>query len=353
MVQEAGPEISISEQAARWWVIFNEPNAQPAEHREFAEWVARSPERVEGYLRMARLHQTLRCAEVRWPTISAEELIHAAKASTADVRQFPSRAVRERTARPGMWLKVAACVLLACGSAWFLSNRPQQFQTKFGEQTSVTLADGSRITLNTASKVEVDLRRDGRRIRLLEGEALFEVSHDPKRPFDVHVGDVTLRAVGTQFDVDLRSSSTTVTVVEGRVAVDAGARAGVGSATDVGPDARHQVLGAADRLVISRSIPGTTQHGINVAAALSWTQHQLVFEKRPLEEVAAEFNRYNRRHIVIDDADLRRQEVTGVFQSNDPDSFISFLSGIPGVQIRDNGQGGAVISLESRTAPSK
>jgi transmembrane sensor len=347
MAHEAGPDISISEQAARWWVLFNEPGAQALEHREFADWVARSPERVEAYLRVARLHQTLGSHEVRWPATSAEELIREAQAANGEVCQLLRRSPAEQSSSPRVWLKAAACVLLACAASWYFLNRPQQFQTKFGEQRSVTLADGSRITLNTASQVEVDLRRDGRLIRLLEGEALFEVAHDPKRPFDVRVGGVTLRAVGTQFDVDLRSSSTTVTVVDGRVAVDAGTGSGVG------PARGRQVLEAADRLVIGHSHPGVTQHGVNVAAILAWTQHQLVFEKRPLGEVAEEFNRYNRRHIVIGDAGLRLQEVTGVFQSNDPDSFVAFLSGIPGVLVRDDGQGGALVTLGRPAGPSK
>jgi transmembrane sensor len=147
--------------------------------------------------------------------------------------------------------------------------------------------------------------------------------------------------------VDLRSSSITVIVVDGRVAVDAGAGPGVESA------APRQVLEAADRLVIGQTGPGITQHGVNVVAALSWTQHQLVFEKRPLGEVAEEFNRYNRRRIVIRDAGLRLQEVTGVFQSNDPESFVSFLSGIPGVLVQDDGRGSAVVTLETPAAPSK
>ena len=359
MAHEAESAIPISEQAARWWVLFNEPGAQLPEQREFAEWVARSPERVEAYLRVARLHQALGSGDVRWPTTSAEELIREAKASNGEVRQLPYRVRGQinQSRRPRVWLQVAAGLLLAFASTWYVLSRPQQFQTKLGEQRSVMLADGSRITLNTASKVEVDLHKGSRRIRLVEGEALFEVAHEPNRPFDVRVGDVTLRAVGTQFDVDLRLRSTTVTVVEGRVAVDAGGggRGGAGAAAgaEVVSGAGAQVLEAGDRLVIRGSVAGVPQHGVNLAAALSWTQHQLVFEKRPVGEVAEEFNRYNRRHITINDAGLRMQEVTGMFQSNDPDSFVSFLSGIPGVRVSDDGQGGEVVTLDGSAAPAR
>jgi transmembrane sensor len=110
--------------------------------------------------------------------------------------------------------------LVAVCLGWWLTFSPaEQFQTKVGEQRSVVLADGSRVTLNTASKIEVRLQADHRVVQLLQGEALFEVAHDAQRPFDVHAGHVVVRAVGTQFDIDRRATRTVVTVVEGRVAM--------------------------------------------------------------------------------------------------------------------------------------
>jgi transmembrane sensor len=349
MPHDLSPTVSIPEQAAHWWVVFHDSGVESADHREFGEWIARSPERVEAYLRVARLHQVLRSRELHWPRTSAEDLIKEAKAaSSSSVHELavPNRIARDEGRRA--WatplrvvLSAAAVLLLGLFTTWMVLTRPQQFQTKLGEQRSVMLADGSRITLNTASKVEVDLRRDSRRIHLAEGEALFEVARDPSRPFEVRAGNALLRAVGTQFDVDLRPDSTTVTVVEGQVAVVAG------------HGRKLPTLGAADRVVIGQSGSASAQHGVNVAVALSWTQHQLVFEQRPLGEVAEEFNRYNRRRIAIDSATLRAQQVTGVFQSNDPASFVSFLSAIPGVRVREDGSGGVVVTLDAGATPGK
>ena len=91
--------------------------------------------------------------------------------------------------------------------------------------------------------------------------------------------------------------------------------------------------------MITTTGTGTPQHVPNAMTATSWTQRQLVFEDRPLMEVAEEFNRYNRERIVIDSPELREQHVTGVFRSNDPAAFLAFLSGLPGVEVSQAGDG--------------
>ena len=223
--------------------------------------------------------------------------------------------------------------IVAIGIAFATLRQPERYVTQFGEQRSVTLSDGTRVTLNTASKIEVMMRKDHRGVRLVQGEALFDVAHDAARPFDVDAGNAAVRVVGTQLNVDTRPQQTTITVVEGRVALR----------SDKVP-----VLVAGDRLVVSAAGSAVVTHGVNTDAALAWTRHQLVFEHRPLGEVAEEFNRYNLGHITIESASLRSQEVTGVFQSNNPASFLSFLSSIPGVTIREDGAGGHVISEEAQ-----
>jgi len=337
MAYEPDSTTSLAEQAAYWWQVFHDGEATAAEHREFADWVARSPERVEAYLQTARLHKALTTPGVRWPEASAEQLIRDARAAPAELVQLHPRAAtaperRETRFAPRLAFALAASLIVAVGIAWSVFRQPEQYLTAFGEQRSVMLADGTRVTLNTASKIEVELGEEHRVVHLLQGEALFEVAHDAARPFDVSAGNATVRAVGTQFNVDARPRQTTITVVEGRVAFLTG---------------KAPILVAGDRLVVGETGASALSHGVNLSAALAWTRHQLVFERRALGDVAAEFNRYNRGRITIESASLRDQEVTGVFQSNDPDSFISFLSNLPGVVIRNDGAGGHVVSEEA------
>ena len=343
MTRESEEFTSISQRAAHWWNVFRNADASAAEKREFLEWVKRGPERVEACLHAARVHAALARADVRWPQTSVEDLVREALAAPDDsvvplrLHVSPKREeVREEErSRPTLrWVaSLAASVLVAATLGWWLTlSRPELLQTKVGEQRSVLLADGSRVTLNTASKIEVRLQADQRVVEVLQGEVLFEVAHDAKHPFDVHAGNVVVRAVGTQFDIDRRATHTAVTVVEGRVAlIAAGAT-------------KLPVLSAGDRVVVDGAGPGALQHDVNLAELTAWTHQQLVFHRRPLGEIADEFNRYNVGHIEIRSAPLREQEVTGTFRPNDVTSFIAVLAGIPGVQVADDGAGGYVVT---------
>src|SRR5262249_10710967 len=155
-----------------------------------------------------------------------------------------------------------------------------------GEQRSVLLKDGTRVTLNTGSRIEVRLKPGRRKVRLVQGEALFEVAHDAAAPFKVEAGGAELTDVGTQFNLDMRADRIDVRVTEGRVAV--GAR---GSET--------VLLSANDRMAVASTGLGPVQHGVNMTSTLAWTQRRLMFDRRPLFEVAEEFNRYNREPIHI------------------------------------------------------
>jgi transmembrane sensor len=343
MTRENEELTSISQQAAQWWVVLHNANASAAEKREFMEWVARAPERVEACLRVARVHAAVSRSDVRWPQTSAEDLVRNALAAPDDsivpLRPHVHPKREEERRRPGLlWAAgLAASVLAAASLGWWLTpSRSEQFLTKVGEQRSVLLADGSRVTLNTASKIEVRLQAEHRVIQLLQGEALFEVAQDAHRPFDVHAGNVVVRAVGTQFDIDRRATRTAVTVVEGRVAM-------------IAADSRTgdlPVLSAGDRVVVDSAGPGALEHDVNLAEATAWTQHQLVFHHRPLGEVADELNRYNVGRIDIRTPSLREQEVTGTFRSNDVASFVAVLAGIPGVRVIDDGTGGYVVTSD-------
>jgi transmembrane sensor len=373
---ELGSTTSVTQQASHWWVLLNSGGATPADHRAFGEWVARSPERVEAYLQSIRLAQALRSDKTCWPDTPVEEVICAARAAPAAVSHLPLTSrietpvaqadgeaqdpvqfwtPRERRAPGAAGLRVlvpriaaAAAITLAvlAGASYFLWS-PQRFQTVLGEQRSVVLSDGSVVTLNTSSSIKVSMVKDRRTVTLLSGEALFQVAHDASRPFEVKTGDTTIRAVGTQFDVDSRAAGTTVTVVEGKVAVftvPAGGSDG---------EVSNLPLAAGEQLTVA---PRSKSHTVraNVAAATAWTQRKLIFESRPLGEVVAEFNRYNRRSIDIRNPELRSQEVTGVFQADDPDSFMLFLAKIPDVHIQRSPDGQSfVVTLDEQAAAAK
>jgi transmembrane sensor len=104
-------------------------------------------------------------------------------------------------------------------------------------------------------------------------------------------------------------------------------------------------------VVVDSTGPGALQHGVNLAEATAWTQRQLVFQHRPLGEVAEEFNRYNAGRIDIRSPTLRQQEVTGTFRSDDVASFVAVLAGIPGVKVEGDGAGGYIVTADESAAP--
>jgi transmembrane sensor len=351
------PTASIFEQAAQWWELLEGDGASNSDHREFGEWVARSPERVEAFLQTARLVKAAKSPGVKWPKTSAEVLIRDAKASRETVLPFlaariatPVTAGEARLPGNRIAWAAAAVLLLGVGLTLSMLETPEEFTTALGEQRSVLLADGSRVTLNTASTVEVQMHKSRREIRLVQGEALFEVAHDVSRPFVVRAGNALLKDMGTLFNVDVRSSATTVTVVEGKVDVESAA--GESSGTQVGHAIGVAVgpvmLGANERIVVTPAGVGALQREVNVSASVAWTQRRLMFEHRPLSEVAEEFNRYNRDRIEIESSELRRQEVTGVFEAEDPGSFVAFLSNIPGVEIREGANGAHIVAIRKQ-----
>jgi transmembrane sensor len=353
MARDTALTPSIMQEATHWWVVFHTDDASSADHQEFAAWISRSPERVEAYLRVAQLDHTLKVSKIEWPATPTERLVREARTVPRDdfeLRRDQTAFVPERTRRwltpPRLASGFAAACLIAAGFLWIMLTRPVELQTKLGEQRSVQLEDGSHVTLNSQTKVEIEMRKNRRLVRLLRGEALFEVNHDAPRPFEVVTDRATLKDVGTQFDVDVRTERTAITVVEGRVEVmpsNGSQSAGV----------TRSILSVADRLVIGPTGIGTLERDVNVRDAIAWTQHRLIFQRRPLREVAAEFNRYNSDQIRIESADLGDQTITGVFASNAVRSFVSFLAGIPGVQVRDDRDGNHVVTVDGSASNSK
>lgn len=351
---------ALSEEAAQWWVTLRSDGCTADEHRAFAEWVTRSPERVEAYLRLASFHSALRAGDVRWPDIPTDTLIEEAKTASAEVIPLdrkPPFEERNTTiwgrlrVEPGRGLAaaVAAIVAFVVVAVWMVVRGPETYRTALGEQRSVILDDGSVVTLNTLSTVEVEFRRTRRVVRLVRGEALFKVAHDSKRPFEVIAGTTVIRAVGTRFNVDRRGERTTVTVLEGRVVVQ-----------QRGPDlqrpqqktAAPEMVSAAEQVIVTGSRMSATEHIPNVAPVTAWTQRRLIFNNRPIGEVAEEFNRYNRLHVEIVDPELRRQEITGVFDANDPESFLTFLSHTPGVRVSNSvGSDGQIVARAENFRP--
>jgi transmembrane sensor len=244
---------------------------------------------------------------------------------------LPSRTKRRRR----YWaIASGACALLA-GASVYLSLKPSgdRYTTPIGGLASVPLQDGSNITLNTATEVRVALTGRERDIELARGEAYFEVAKDTKRPFVVNVGKKRVIAVGTQFSVLRDGDEIRVVVSEGTVRIEDRPR------TALAPALPLTVAGSARAVLLSAgSVALTRSAGVLVQKEtesktqeqLSWRTGVLMFRDQTLGAVAAEFNRYNERQIVINDPTISNLKIEGNFRSTNVDAFVRLLeSGFP------------------------
>jgi transmembrane sensor len=247
-------------------------------------------------------------------------------------RTTPAREGSPATARVLARLKpvhvFAASVLIAIaiGCGWYFWPAGSSYRTEVGGLASVPMPDGSRITLNTNSEVRVALNDTERRVELKEGEAFFEVSKDPQRPFVVQAGHHRIVAIGTKFAVRRadHSGDVTVVVTEGRVRVE--------SENDlVKPTVPPAEIAAGN-------VARTDDAGILIQekplreaeVMLSWRSGYLVFRDTLLADAVAEFNRYNTSKIVIEDASIAGIRIGGNFRSTNVQAFVRLLQdGLP------------------------
>lgn len=229
---------------------------------------------------------------------------------------------REMPARRRLFWATAASLVMAVGGAGtlaYLHFGPRHFETGVGEQRDVLLADGSRIALNTDTALTVHYSAGSRRIELQRGEALFTVKHDATRPFDVAAGKTLTRAIGTEFNVDMRRSHVTVSVLEGVVRVS-------------GPLVPVAALARGQALEFSPKEQRLRAEKADIKRIDAWRTRRLEFSDTPLAEAVEEFNRYSTTRVVIGTAGLESVRVSGVFRIGDTDGFLYSLREALGLQ---------------------
>lgn len=201
------------------------------------------------------------------------------------------------------------------------------YDTPVGGRRLVPLADGSKIELNTRTKIRTAVGPGKRDVWLDTGEAFFEVAHRDGEPFVVHAGKQTITVLGTKFSVRRDGDRVTVSVLEGRVRVDDGA-----------DKTAHAVIISGGDIAISRgtSTLVTAKSDERVASALAWRDGMLSFDNAPLDEVAAEFNRYNHVQLEVTDKAAADIPIGGSFQASSADSFVRLLRDAYGLKIERN-----------------
>ncbi len=321
------PANDIESEAARWLIrLEGDPPAQT--RAEFDAWLNADPRNQAAFIRLERTWNRADALRRLRPLdgVVDEQVLDKFGVQTPIFDDPPERKF------PRGWIGVATSILLAAiaATAWFAVERSgwQVYKTEFGGFQRIVLPDGSAAMLNTNSRIRVKMTAARRQILLDKGEALFTVAHDTQRPFDVSAADTVVRAVGTAFSVRLREQQQVdVIVSEGRVAIDPPEDTQNAKPPEPAPIPTLSTLSAGETVSVkSHRIQAKKRIADeDITRKLAWTQGRIWFDRVTLAEAVAEFNRYNRRQLVIDDPSIARLRIGGAFDATDLDSFIAAL----------------------------
>jgi len=330
------PDDDAIAQEAAAWVARRDRGLAPAEAAMLCAWARRDPRHAAALDELDGAWRSLNgIATDPVLTALADEVVARARARRARRRmQFSFGTLAAAAA-----VAVAFVVLRREPSAVVPLSLPDNVQVIASTLRRVTLADGSVAELNGGSRIEPTFTASERRVRLLEGEAHFIVVPNPQRPFSVTVGTITVRAVGTAFNVRLTSAGEIeVLVTEGTVRLEslpppAAAPAATAAPTPA-PAGDAPALVAGQRARIGRATGAEAQPAAvaigavgrdEIQEALGWQGTRFAFNATPLHEVVAAFNRHNRHQLALGDPALRRRTLTGVFRADNLDGFVRLL----------------------------
>jgi transmembrane sensor len=330
------------EQAGRWCALLADGDLPASERAQFDEWLTQDPENEVAFDRVARVWNNLSDAA------AAPEVIAL---RTEALVAFRAANVRRWTANDPIrlkWAAGAAAAILAVivpAGMWY-STWPTIYETGVGERELAMLGDGSKVSLDADTEVEVRLRDDRRDLVLKQGRAKFDVAKDALRPFRVEVGDKIVVATGTSFSVELVNGKAHVVLYEGRVSVvSAGKLAIRARSTSPRSSASEVDLMPGNELVASLSDGKQQVVRADLDRSLSWEAGQLSFVDEPLQTAVERVNRYSVKKVVIADAGIGALPVNGVYNAGDVDAFTVGVQAVMPVHAGDNGR---VIRLSRR-----
>ena len=325
----------VNQQAIDWLFKLRAEDISPEEMHEFAEWLSEDPSHAFALGEAEDMFDAMIVAgnglrqklSQNQPKPALEEngrsVINDNSVSVVNVHKSSNR-FRYWLAVP---IALAAAWLLAVLSimphqAHLLDTYLSDYHTGTGELRDIALSDGSHLLLNTNSAVSVDYQNDLRLITLLHGQVRFTVTKEPQRPFEVKSGGLTIRALGTVFEVYNPENDTV------RVAVQEHAVSATLSIAQVSETAPTVIIKEGQQLNYQGDSRLPSPVTANLSQISAWSQQKLFVNDQPLSEVIAELNRYRNGRIFIHDATLNNQRIMGVFSLANTDEAVHTLSNV-------------------------
>jgi len=326
---------ALDAEAAAWVARFDAGDVSAKDQAAFQTWLNRS----------ALHREAIAAYGSFWSEFDQlGQLTHAVQAERA-----PDIQAKHSSVLPGAKYWLAACaasvLLMVTTSGGIRPEIPkhspvrqasaahadvrQSYVTAVGGQKKFTLADGSVVTLNTNSQIDVEFRGDCRDVHLVRGEAYFDVVHDDKRPFIVHANQYVVRDIGTAFAVHLTDKGLMdVRVTKGRVEIAARASEGQASRR---PKSLGILSAGQDVLFGQKIERAEVVSEAELSRKLAWRQGQLIYSGQPLAEVLDDISRYSDIQIELADPALRDLPVGGAFSVNQTDAIFAALENNFGV----------------------
>lgn len=311
----------ISETAARWFIRMQEAAVDAPERSQFEAWLMQSPLHQQEYLSISEAWRGLD---------SLDELQTLAQAKQAD--QFFKQQTRKKAIRKTVGSLATGIAMLAIGLVGYQQYHIWQSsptlqlasQTTRAQLVTQTLDDGSRVTLNANTQIEVKYYRNQRHIALLQGEAVFEVNKDPQRPFVVETDRVKVTVLGTRFAVNKLNHLVRVSVDHGKVQVTSKQ----GNETLILQNRQVAEIGAQ---------PLHSRPQVDAMDYFKFTSGTMVFNQADMTEVAETLSRYNPTPV---NADGRSTEkISAVVAARDTQTFIHTLPRIANIRVQQTPQG--------------
>lgn len=322
----------IQEEASLWLVKLDSGELSNDDSQAFRQWLNTSMDHKNTLIELAGLWQNMDVLS------ELSDLFPLSKKPKIDI--IESIYKLKFLLRPAVIASVSAILLVSLSlylnpdsiqpNLTVASQVETVYRTAVGEQAEIILPDGSDTTLNTDSVVEVAYNKAQRNIRLVKGEAHFNVAHNDNRPFVVHAGTGVIRAIGTAFSVHIKGDVVEVIVTEGRVEIASAVEIAPGTYIDLNqitPGKFLTTIAAGQSVEYgNENIHSVQQIGPElISRKLSWQHGMLVFEGNPLDEVVEEISRYTNTEIIISDPDIRKIRVGGYFKTGETDALLTVL----------------------------
>jgi transmembrane sensor len=315
---------AIDAEAAAWVARFDLGAVSAKDQAAFQEWLHRSALHREAIAEYGNL----------WSEFDELRLLTGRCEAGGETRVRESRPALLTRATPWLAACAAAVIAIAGGIAAF-HPKPQQlakseshsptklfYETAVGAQRRIALADGSRVILNTNSRLSVDFTGNRRDVHLMRGEAYFEVVHNKARPFTVYANNYVVRDIGTAFNVHLaKAGMVEVGVTRGSVEVMTAPDGHVsGAAKSLG------VIAAGHDIVLGEKVErAVVVSNADLGRRLAWRQGELNYTGQPLAEVLADVSRYSDIKIELADPSLANLPVGGAFRTDQIEAIFAAL----------------------------